>query len=77
MKDFTDEEINYIVKAYTDHINIDTIINTLECDERDVRKVLSNKQLDRSRKNGYSDELIDRAIYLYEEKANAPKRFTI
>lgn len=63
-KDFSQNEINKIIKMYKDNVDIDDIIGEFKTEEHWIRKVLKEKEIDRSY-NQFSNELYKRIEYLY------------
>jgi len=64
---FTKEKQKQIIDMYKDNVGIDEIISVLDCEERDIRTVLKEFQIDRVY-NTFSQELNNRVIQLYAEK---------
>ena len=73
MNTFTQNQKEQIIKMYNDQIDIDTIINTFEFNEHDIRFILKENQIDR-KYNAFTDELYQRIIYLYDKLKYTKKR---
>lgn len=66
MDKFTNEDVGYIIEAYKNNVDIDTLITYFNCEEKDIRKVLKDNQIDRQY-NTFNKELYDRLVYLYQQ----------
>ena len=64
MNIFTTNNVNQIIEMYKNNISIDDIIAYFCVEEKDVRKILKEYQIDR-KYNNFSDELYKRIEYLY------------
>ena len=64
---FTEIEEKEIIKMYKENINVDDIIKCYSTTEHYIREVLKRNQIDRLY-NKFTDELIQRLIYLYRDK---------
>lgn len=62
---FSQEQINIIKDMYLSGAKVDSIITAFNTDEKRIRKILKDNELDRHY-NIWSDELYDRAILLYQ-----------
>ena len=65
---FSQNDVLSIIEMYTCGKNIDEIIQAYETDEHFIREILKENNLDRNHHvGGYSDELKNRFIYLFNE----------
>lgn len=64
--DLSQTQVNQIINMYMNNIDIEIIMQTIHSNEKDIRTVLKEQQLDRHY-NIFSDELYQRIIKLYQD----------
>lgn len=70
---FNEKQQEEIINDYVNNVNIDDIIKKYNTDERSIRTILKEKQIDRQY-NTFSEELYKRIIELYDQRKYTQKR---